>query len=77
MVPHHGSRKSSTLSLLAAVDPAEAVISAGWRNRFGFPHSETLERLAAVGSRVWNTADSGAIQITTNGETYQIKPTRK
>jgi competence protein ComEC len=77
MVPHHGSRKSSTVSFLSAVDPKEAVISAGWLNRFGFPHRETLERLAAVGSRVWCTADGGAIQITTDGETYQVKPTRK
>lgn len=77
MVPHHGSRKSSTISFLSAVHPREAVISAGWRNRFGFPHRETLERLAAVGSRVWCTADSGAIHIATNGETYQVKPTRK
>jgi competence protein ComEC len=77
MVPHHGSRKSSTIDLLSAVDPKEAVISAGWRNRFRFPHRETLERLSAVGSRVWCTADSGAIQIITDGETYHVKPTRK
>jgi competence protein ComEC len=77
MVPHHGSRKSSTISFLTAVDPAEAVISAGWQNRFRFPHDETLERLAAVGSRVWCTADSGAIEVTTDGERYQIKATRK
>jgi competence protein ComEC len=76
MVPHHGSRKSSTIAFLSAVDPKEAVISAGWRNRFGFPHHETLERLAAIGSRVWCTADSGAIQITTDGETYRVTPTR-
>ncbi len=77
MVPHHGSRKSNTMAFLSAVDPKEAVISAGWRNRFGFPHRETLERLAAAGSRVWCTADSGAIQIITDGETYRVKPTRK
>lgn len=77
MVPHHGSRKSSAMAFLTAVDPTEAVISAGWQNRFGFPHRETLERLAAVGSRVWCTADSGAIQIITDGETYQVKPTRR
>jgi competence protein ComEC len=77
MVPHHGSRKSSTMAFLSAVDPKEAVISAGWRNRFGFPHRETLERLAAIGSRVWCTADSGAIQIITDGETYHVKATRK
>lgn len=77
MVPHHGSRKSNAMAFLSAVDPSEAVISAGWRNRFGFPHRETLERLTAVGSRVWCTADSGAIQITTDGETYHIEATRK
>ena len=77
MVPHHGSRKSNSMAFLSAVDPEEAVISAGWRNRFGFPHRETLERLAAAGGRVWCTADSGAIQIITDGETYQVKSTRK
>ncbi len=75
-VPHHGSRSSSTASLLAAVRPAEALIAAGWHNRFGFPHAEVLKRLKAVGSRIWRTDLCGAIQITTDGKTYQVRPIR-
>lgn len=45
-VPHHGSRTSSTPGLLAAVNPEVAIISAGYRNRFGHPHAEVLARLA-------------------------------
>ncbi len=48
IVPHHGSRYSSSTLLLKAVQPREALISAGWRNRFGFPHPDVLRRLEGV-----------------------------
>lgn len=77
IVPHHGSRKSSSRPFLTAVNPKEAVISAGWQNRFGFPHQETLERLAAAGSRVWITGDSGAVRIVTDGDSYRVRTQRR
>lgn len=76
IVAHHGSRKSSSMPFLTAVNPKEAVISAGWQNRFGFPHQATLDRLAAVGSRVWITGASGAVRIITDGERYRIRTQR-
>jgi competence protein ComEC len=76
IVPHHGSRSSSTMPFLRAVTPNEAVISAGWRNRFKFPHAIVLKNLEAVGSRIWCTADNGAVEITTPGKTYNIKSFR-
>jgi competence protein ComEC len=76
MVPHHGSRKSSTLRFLSTVMAKDAVISAGWQNRFGFPHREVLDRLAVIGSRVWCTNESGAVRIMTDGKTYSIRTTR-
>jgi len=72
IVPHHGSRSSSTFSFLKAVHPREALISAGWRNRFGFPHAEVMRRLAGMGVRTWCTANDGAIQIVTDGKNYHI-----
>lgn len=72
MVPHHGSRNSSTIPFLKAVNPMEAVISAGWQNRFHFPHGEVLKRFGIVGSRIWCTAETGALEISTDGKTYRI-----
>jgi competence protein ComEC len=76
VVPHHGSRYSSSSTFLEAVRPDEAVVSAGWHNRFGFPHGAVLGRLEDVSSRVWRTDTDGAIRIQTDGSAYTVRPTR-
>ena len=40
LVPHHGSRTSSTRCLLEAVAPGTAVVQAAYRSRFGHPAPE-------------------------------------
>lgn len=62
-VPHHGSRTSSSPAFIAAIQPELAVVSAGWRNRFGHPRPEVLQRYAQAGVPVLNTALAGAVQI--------------
>jgi competence protein ComEC len=62
-VPHHGSKTSSSTPFIIAIQPRLAVVSAGWRNRFGHPRPEVLQRYAQVGVPVLNTAQEGAIQI--------------
>jgi competence protein ComEC len=47
IAPHHGSRGSSSSALLAASDPAVALIPAGPGNLHNHPHSEVLARLDA------------------------------
>ncbi len=37
VVPHHGSKTSSTAAFVEAVAPRVAVVQAGYRNRFGHP----------------------------------------
>jgi competence protein ComEC len=44
IVPHHGSKTSSTVAFLDAVQPDVAVFQAGYRNRFGHPANEVLSR---------------------------------
>jgi competence protein ComEC len=63
LVPHHGSRSSSSSEFLAAVRPAAAVLPAGYRNRFGHPSEEVLERYRAAGARVLRTDRDGAITV--------------
>ena len=62
MVPHHGSRSSSSVALLAAVQPDTAVAQAGYRNRFGHPHAEVLARYSERGVPVIRTDHAGAAQ---------------
>lgn len=63
VVPHHGSDTSSTADLLARIQPEYAVVSAGYRNRFGFPHPRVCARLRAHEVRTFSTATSGALSF--------------
>ena len=60
VVPHHGSRTSSTPAFLAAVQAQEAVIQAGRRNRYGHPSPPIVARYAALGVHVDATPACGA-----------------
>ena len=62
-VAHHGSKHSSDVLWLRAVQPDLAIVSSGWRNRFGHPHASVLARHADAGADVLNTAVSGAILV--------------
>jgi competence protein ComEC len=77
IVPHHGSRSSCTQSFIDAVQPKEAIISAGWKNRFRFPHPTVLQRLESNGCRIWRTDRCGAVRITTTGSDYHIQTCRQ
>jgi len=63
LVPHHGSRSSSSAPFLAAVRPRIAVAAAGYRNRFGHPAGQVLERYAAAGVRVLRSDRDGAVTV--------------
>lgn len=62
-VPHHGSRTSSSSAFLAGTKPALALISSGWRNRFGHPHPLIVKRYEDAGIPWLNTATGGAIEV--------------
>mgnify|MGYP006197541655 CR=1 FL=1 len=62
VVPHHGSKTSSTLPFLQAVRPEIALIQSGWGNQFGHPHGQVLERYQLLNVEVRNTAQIGAMR---------------
>ena len=68
-VGHHGSKTSSTEAFLNAVHPEIAVIEVGADNSYGHPSQKVLDRLDALGSRVYRTDISGNIVLTTDGDT--------
>jgi competence protein ComEC len=63
VVPHHGSRTSSTAAFVRSLSPSLAIVSAGFENRWGFPKAEVVARWESSGAKVLNTATSGAIAI--------------
>ena len=66
-VAHHGSASSSSAPFLAAVHPAEGVISVGENNTYGHPAAESLARLASAGIAIWRTDQKGTIVVTSDG----------
>ncbi|WP_235538416.1 DNA internalization-related competence protein ComEC/Rec2 [Pelomonas sp. Root1444] len=60
LVPHHGSKTSSSTELLAAVRPAIGVVQAGYRSRFGHPAPPVLARYQAAGIAIVTSAGCGA-----------------
>jgi len=61
LIPHHGSRTSSSEVLIRRVRPKVAIVSAGFDNRWGFPKADIVSSWRSAGAEVLNTASSGAI----------------
>ncbi len=61
LMPHHGSKTSSSGSFLDAVQPQLALAQAGYRNRFNHPAPEVLERYRERGIAVLQSAHCGAV----------------
>nr|WP_283254300.1 DNA internalization-related competence protein ComEC/Rec2 [Ramlibacter paludis] len=72
LVPHHGSRTSSSEAFLDAVAPRAALVQAGYRNRFGHPAADVVARYrgrdialvvsAACGAARWSSQQAGMVQ---------------
>lgn len=73
---HHGSRTSSTMPFLEQIQPQIVIISSGADNRFGHPHPEVLERLAALQTAVLRTDELGTIQFSSDGHRYWMRALR-
>ncbi len=71
VVPHHGSKSSSTAAFLDAVRPAWALFPLGYRNRFHFPAREVLDRYRQRRIRTLFTARDGAIVLRLGAATLQ------
>lgn len=62
LVPHHGSKTSSSDAFLDAVQPRIALVQAGYRNRFGHPAAPVVARYAERGIRVVDSPHCGAMR---------------
>jgi len=64
---HHGSRSSSDPDWIHTLAPEQVLITAGRRNRFGHPHTETLETLRGIPTHHVGEARGILLQATPRG----------
>ncbi len=63
IVPHHGSKTSSTDAFLDAVQPQLALLPVGYHNRYRHPHPDVQARYDVRNIPVWRTDWDGAITL--------------
>lgn len=81
LVPHHGSRTSSTPEWLRAVAPRQAVVQVGLRNAYGHPSPAVMQRYAEAdiptvatpvcGAFVWESTELAAVASAVPGSRTQ------
>jgi competence protein ComEC len=69
LVPHHGSRGSSTQAFIEAVAPGTALVQAAYRSRFGHPAPEVVARYQALGVELQRSDACGAWSWQVQGST--------
>ena len=60
MAPHHGSKTSSSMDLLEALNPHQAFAQNGHLNRYGHPHPTVTRRYQDLGISFYQTPRTGA-----------------
>jgi len=72
IVPHHGSRHSSSPEFIKATACRYAIVSSGKSNIFKHPHPDVLARYEKAGAKVIRTDRNGAVTIKISGRQLQI-----
>lgn len=67
-VAHHGSNTSSSLDFLKEITPDVAVISCGYKNKYGHPHKSTLDNLKSVDAKIYRTDTNGSMVFYSDGD---------
>jgi competence protein ComEC len=67
VVPHHGSKTSSSPEFVATVSPEFALFPVGYRNRYGFPKAQVVQRYRDRRVQLFDTAQHGAIEMQLGG----------
>jgi competence protein ComEC len=77
VVPHHGSKSSSSQDFVEAVHPRYAMFTSGYLNRFGHPKEEIVERYRAIGSEVLRSDEDGAVSIAMDARNFRLERYRE
>jgi competence protein ComEC len=77
IAPHHGSKTSSTLNFLQAVQADTILIPAGYRNPFGHPHSQVIARYQTLNAHYLSSANSGEISVNLKNGVWSVQGLRQ
>jgi competence protein ComEC len=75
--PHHGSENSNPAFLFEYLQPQAVLFSCGYQNIFGFPSSEALTECAKRSIPIFRTDLQGAIEATSDGHDWDIRPANR
>lgn len=64
---HHGSKRSNSLTLLAATKPEYVVVSCGENDSYGHPHAEPMNYFRSLGMKLFRTDEQGTIVVASDG----------
>ena len=77
IIPHHGSKTSSSPTFINQVSPKIAIASYGFDNRYNFPHKEALQNYNLRNITIFNTLTSGMISIDLKPKDLTVNGFRK
>lgn len=63
VVPHHGSKTSSSLAFLKMVNPKSAIFSYGNKNKYNFPSKNVVKTYSDRKVKIFSTAQHGMIKV--------------
>ncbi|MCL1145737.1 DNA internalization-related competence protein ComEC/Rec2 [Shewanella marinintestina] len=76
VAPHHGSDTSSTTAFIEAVSPELVVFPAGFRNRYGFPKKEVVERYQLQRIPSITVGQQGQVSVLFHQQTMKVRTYR-
>ena len=77
VVPHHGSKTSSTKDFIAAVSPNTVIFPVGYRNRFGHPRPDVVARYENGERAMYRTDQDGALSLDFRSHGLQVREERR
>lgn len=63
LLPHHGSKTSSSPAFINAVTPQLGIVTSGYRNRYHHPHPSVTARYTARDIKLVDTVSSGELRL--------------
>ncbi|EHE7893689.1 DNA internalization-related competence protein ComEC/Rec2 [Vibrio parahaemolyticus] len=77
LVPHHGSKSSSNLKFINAVEPSLAIASTAKLNQWGMPAPEVVQAYTDSGVSWLDTGSDGQITILLDGNNWRFESKRR